>query len=177
MLRRSLLATAVSLLIVPAAVAQDYPDRTITMTRLFDAPRELVWEAMSRPEHIKEWWGRLGEGYSVPVCEVDLRVGGKWRFVNRTPGHGDVAFSGVYREIAPPSRIVFTEIFDVDMAREHPSLVTTTFTETDGKTTVRILVRYDSKETRDIVLQSGMESGAAAGYDMIEEMLAKRLAR
>ena len=81
------------------------------MTRLFDAPRHLVFEAMSKPEHIKRWWGCLGDGYSVPVCEVDLRVGGKWRFVNRHP-KGEAAFHGVYREIEPPGRVVFTEIFE-----------------------------------------------------------------
>src|ERR687898_1713444 len=86
-------------------------DREIQMTRVFDAPRHLVFEAMSKPEHIKRWWGCLGEGYSVPVCEVDLRPGGAWRFVNRHP-KGEAAFRGEYREIAPPSRLVFTEIFD-----------------------------------------------------------------
>ena len=82
----------------------------IRMTRLFNAPRQLVFEAMSKPEHVKQWWGRLGDGYSVPVAEVDLRVGGKWRFVNRHP-HGEATFYGEYREIQPPGRIVFTEIF------------------------------------------------------------------
>lgn len=83
-------------------------DTEIQFTRLFDAPRHLVFEAMSKPEHIKRWWGNLGEGYSVPVCEVDLMVGGKWRFVNRHP-KGDAEFSGVYREINPPGRVVFTD--------------------------------------------------------------------
>ena len=86
--------------------------REIRMTRLFDAPRALIFEAMSKPEHIKRWWGCLGEGYSVPVCEVDLRPGGAWRFVNRTPKGQDVTFYGVYREVAPPERVVFTEIFE-----------------------------------------------------------------
>ena len=87
-------------------------DREIRLTRLFDAPRALVWEAMSKPEHIRRWWGNLGDGYSVPVCEVDLRPGGAWRFVNRTPKGEMVAFYGVYREIVPPERVVFTEIFE-----------------------------------------------------------------
>ena len=86
-------------------------DTEIRMTRLFDAPRELVFEVMTKPEHVKHWWGCLGDGYSVPVCEIDLRVGGRWRFVNRHP-KGDAAFHGEYREIAPPSRLVFTEIFE-----------------------------------------------------------------
>ena len=87
-------------------------DREIRLTRLFDAPRNLVFEAMTKPEHVKQWWGCLADGYSVPVCEIDLRPGGAWRFVNRTPKGELVAFYGVYREIAPPERLVFTEIFE-----------------------------------------------------------------
>src|SRR5262245_19381185 len=86
-------------------------DEEVCFTRLFDAPRELVFEAMTKPEHVREWWGRLGDGYSVPVCEIDLRVGGKWRFVNKHP-NGEVGFRGEYREIVPPSRLVFTETMD-----------------------------------------------------------------
>ena len=78
-------------------------DREIVMTRLFNAPRHLVFEAMSKPEHVRRWWGNLGDGYSVPVCEIDFRVGGKWRFVNRHP-KGEAAFYGVYREIDAPGR-------------------------------------------------------------------------
>src|SRR5689334_7336775 len=85
-------------------------DREIRMTRIFDAPRDLVFETMTRPEHITRWWGRLGEDYSVPVCEVDFRPGGKWRYVNRHPS-GDAEFYGVYREIDAPSRLVFTETY------------------------------------------------------------------
>ena len=86
-------------------------DQEIRMTRLFNAPMHLVFEAMTKPEHVKQWWGRLGEGYSVPVCEIDFRIGGAWRFVNRHP-KGEAAFHGEYREITPPSRVVFTEIFE-----------------------------------------------------------------
>src|SRR6476646_4136392 len=81
-------------------------EQEIRMTRLFDAPPELVFDVMTKPEHVKEWWGRLGEGYSVPVCEIDLRVGGKWRFVNRH-AKGEAAFNGEYREIARATRLVF----------------------------------------------------------------------
>ena len=77
-------------------------DRDIHFSRLFDAPRQLVFEAMTRPEHVRNWWGNLGEGYSVPVCEIDLRIGGQWRFVNRHP-HGEAAFHGEYLEIVPHS--------------------------------------------------------------------------
>src|ERR1700676_4569288 len=103
-------------------------DQEIRMTRLFNAPRELVFEAMTKPEHVREWWGRLGEGYSVPVCEVDFRVGGAWRFVNRHP-KGEAAFHGEYREITPPSRVVFTEVFELFPA---PSSVVTAESRQEG---------------------------------------------
>lgn len=142
-------------------------DREIRMTRLFDAPRDLVFEAMTKPEHIVRWWGRLGEGYSVPVCEVDLRVGGRWRFVNRHP-HGEAAFNGVYREIAPPDRLVFTEIFEDYPDAE--SVVTTVFTEENGRTRMTATVEYPSIDVRDMVMKSGMDRGAAISYDRLEEV-------
>lgn len=143
-------------------------DREIQMTRLFDAPRERVFEAMTRPEHVKNWWGRLGEGYSVPVCEIDLRVGGAWRFVNRHP-HGDATFYGEYREIVPPSKLVYTEIF-----AEYPdtvSVITATFSAEGKKTRYTASCAYPSKEVRDIVMSTGMEQGAAASYDQLEALL------
>src|SRR3954466_4745583 len=145
-------------------------DREITLTRLFDAPRRLVFEAMSKPEHIRRWWGNIGEGYSVPVCEVDLRVGGKWRFVNRTPKGEEAEFYGEYREIAPPDRVVFTEIFAP--FPDSPSVVTAVFTEEQGKTRLTATVEYPSREVRDMVLQTGMERGAAISYDRLEEVAA-----
>lgn len=145
-------------------------DEEIQMTRLFDAPRELVFEAMSKPEHVRRWWGQLGEGYSVPVCEIDLRVGGKWRFVNRHP-QGDAVFYGEYREITPPSRIVFTEIFEP--YPESVSVVTSVLTEEGGKTRFTATVRYPSREVRDIVLGTGMERGAGISYDRLEDLVAE----
>ncbi len=144
-------------------------DQEIRLTRLFNAPRHLVFEAMTKPEHVKEWWGRLGEGYSVPVCEIDLRVGGRWRFVNRHP-KGEAAFHGEYREITPPSRLVFTEIFE-----EFPdglSVVTTEFTDEGGKTRMTATVRYPSLAVRDMVLATGMSKGAAISYDRLEDLVA-----
>ena len=149
-------------------------DREIRLTRLFDAPRPLVFEAMTRPEHIRRWWGRLGDGYSVPVCEVDLRMGGAWRFVNRTPNGDLVAFYGVYQEIAPPDRLVFTEIFD--QYPDSESVVTAVFTEESGKTRLTATVLYPSVDVRDAVLESGMANGAATSYDQLEEV-ARELAR
>ena len=143
-------------------------EREIRMTRVFDAPRDLVFEAMSRPEHISRWWGRLGEGYSVPVCEVDLRVGGRWRFVNRHP-NGEVAFSGVYREVAPPDRVVFTEV--MEPFPEPGSVITAVFTEEGGKTRLTATCVYDTAEIRDLLLQSGMEKGAALSYDRLEDLV------
>jgi uncharacterized protein YndB with AHSA1/START domain len=145
-------------------------DLEIRMTRLFDAPRHLVFEAMTKPEHVKRWWGCLGEGYSVPVCEIDLRPGGAWRFVNRHP-KGEVAFHGEYREITPPSRIVFTEIFE-----EYPdtvSVVTAELTEERGKTRLTATVRYPSLEVRDAVLATGMAVGAGISYDRLEDLVAE----
>lgn len=142
-------------------------DREICMTRLFDAPPRLVFEAMSKPEHIRRWWGALGDGYSVPVCDVDLRVGGKWRFVNRH-ARGEAEFYGEYREIAPPGRIVFTEIYAPFPEAE--SVVTATLTEEGGKTRLSVSCLYPSREVRDIVLSTGMEKGAALSYDRLDEV-------
>ena len=144
-------------------------DDEIVLTRLFDAPRHIVFEAMTKPEHIRRWWGQLGPGYSVPVCEVDLRVGGRWRFVNRHPG-GEVAFHGVYREIAAPHRLVFTET--MEPYPEPGSVVTADYLEENGKTRMIAKVAYPSKEIRDMVLGSGMDRGAAISYDRLEEVAA-----
>jgi uncharacterized protein YndB with AHSA1/START domain len=149
-------------------------EQEVRMTRLFDAPRHLVFEAMTRPEHVKRWWGCLGEGYSVPVCEIDLRPGGKWRFVNRHPG-GDAAFHGEYREITPPSRCVFTEIFE-----EYPdivSVVTADLAEEGRKTRLTVTVRYPSQEVRDAVMATGMATGAGISYDRLEDLVVELCAR
>ena len=143
-------------------------DREIRLTRLFDAPRHLVFEAMTKPEHVKRWWGGLGEGYSVPVCEIDLRPGGAWRFVNRHP-KGEAVFYGVYREIAAPERLVFTEIFapfpDVE------SVVTTLLTEENGKTRLTVTALYPSVDVRDMVINTGMARGAGLSYDQLEDLV------
>ena len=145
-------------------------DREIRMTRLFDAPPWLVFEAMTRPEHVKQWWGRLGDGYSVPVCEIDLRVGGRWRFVNRHP-KGEAAFHGEYREIAPPSRLVFTEIFEA--FPDTVSVVTAEFVDEVGKTRIIVTASYPSTEVRDMVNSSGMARGAGISYDRLEDLVAE----
>jgi uncharacterized protein YndB with AHSA1/START domain len=143
-------------------------DVEIRITRLFDAPRKLVFEAMTKPEHVRRWWGILDEGYSVPVCEIDLRVGGTWRFVGRTPTGDIPAFSGEFREIVPPERVVQTECYEP--FPDACSLVTMLLTEENGKTRITVTSVYPSKEVRDMVLQTGMEKGAAISYDRLEEV-------
>jgi uncharacterized protein YndB with AHSA1/START domain len=145
-------------------------DREIQLTRVFDAPRQLVFEAMTKPEHVKQWWGRLGEGYSVPVCEIDLRPGGAWRFVNRHP-KGQATFYGVYREIAPPDRLVFTETYEPFPDGE--SLVTAVFTEENGRTRMTVTCLYPTVDVRDTVIKTGMEKGAGISYDRLEDLVGK----
>ena len=143
-------------------------DREIVLTRLFDAPRRLVFDAMSKPEHVRRWWGQLGEGYSVPVCEIDFRPGGAWRFVNRHP-KGEAAFHGVYREINPPERVVFTEIFELFPDVE--SVITSVLTEEGSKTRLTATCLYPSKDVRDMVISSGMARGAGISYDRLEDLV------
>jgi len=145
-------------------------DREIVLTRVFDVPRALLFEAMTKPEHVRRWWGCLDEHHSVPVCEIDLRPGGKWRFVGRGP-QGEFGFHGVYREIAAPARVVFTEIFDPFPDVE--SVVTSTLTEEGGKTRLTVTCLYPSIEVRDMVLNSGMARGAGISYDRLEEVAAE----
>ena len=142
-------------------------EREIVMTRVFDAPRQLVFDAFSKPELLKRWFGP--RGWSLVVCEVDLRVGGGFRFVLRGPDGKDMGMRGVYREIVAPERSVHMESFD-DFPGE--SQVTSVFTEQGGKTTLTATVLYPSREVRDIVIQSGMEHGAAESYDKLAELLA-----
>ena len=145
-------------------------EQEIRFTRLFDAPRQLVFEAMTKPEHVKRWWGCLDEGYSVAVCEIDLRPGGAWRFVNRHPG-GDAEFYGEYKEITPPSRLVYTEIFAP--FPDSVSVVTAVFVEEGQKTRYTATVRYPSVEVRDMVFATGMEQGAGLSYDRLEDLVAE----
>jgi uncharacterized protein YndB with AHSA1/START domain len=142
-------------------------DREIVLTRVFDAPRHLVWDALTQPELLKRWFGP--RGWSLPVCEVDLRVGGGFRYILRGPDGSEMGMRGVYREITPPDRSVHTESFD-----DYPgdSVVTSVLTEQGGKTTLTATIVYSSKEVRDAVIRSGMEHGAAESYDRLAEMLA-----
>jgi len=142
-------------------------EREVVMTRVFDAPRRLVFDALTKPELLKRWFGP--RGWSLLVCEADLKVGGAWRWVLRGPDGRDMGMRGVYQEITPPEWLVSTESFD-DYPGE--SLNTLILSEEDGKTTFTITVRYASQEIRDAVIKSGMEHGAAECYDKLAEMLA-----
>jgi uncharacterized protein YndB with AHSA1/START domain len=146
-------------------------DREIAMTRVFDAPRRLVFDAWTKPELVKQWL--LGPpGWSMPVCEIDRRAGGTYRYVWRSDRDGtEMGMRGVYREIVPPERIVATESFD-DPWYPGEALDTTVLVEQGGKTAVTTTVRYESREARDAVLKTGMEQGVAASYDRLAELLA-----
>jgi uncharacterized protein YndB with AHSA1/START domain len=144
-------------------------DREIRLTRLFDAPRQLVFDALTKPEHVRRWWGCLSDKHSVAVCEIDLRVGGAWRFVGRGPEGEYPAFYGEYREIAPPDRLVYTEIFEP--YPDGDSLVTTVLTEENGKTRMTVTASYPSLDVRDMVMKTGMEVGAGLSYDRLEDLV------
>jgi len=145
-------------------------DTEILITREFDAPRHLVYQAWTTPELIERWWS--GERGTVTSVEVDLRVGGTWRYVMIANEGFEVAFHGEFREIVPNERIVGTEVFegagpdaDVD-----PPLTTVTFTEVDGRTILTQLVQCGSKEVRDAIIDSGMEGGMQEAMDNLERV-------
>ena len=142
-------------------------DREILMTRAFAAPRQLVFEAYTKPEHLVHWWIRKGS--TLPVCEIDLRPGGAWRFVQRDANGQEHGFRGVYREIVPNVRLVCT--FEYEGMPGHISLVTQHFSERGGKTTVTSTMRFDSVQDRDGMLQSGMEAGANETLDRLDAHL------
>ena len=145
-------------------------EREITVSRTFDAPRELVFEAMTNPKMVKQWlFGP--EEWRMVVCEIDFRVGGKYRYVWRHKERGDMGMGGVYREIITPSHIVTTELFDEDWTGGE-TIVTTTFEEKGGRTTVTSTVRYSSEAARDGALKTGMLDGWGKAYDRLAEMLA-----
>ena len=147
-------------------------EREIVMTRAFDAPRRLVFDAHTKPELVKRWL--LGPpGWSMPVCEIDLKVGGKYRYVWRRDSDGkEMAMGGVFREIVPPERIVNTEAFD-DPWYPGEALVTTVLVEQGGKTTLTQTMLFASHEARDGVLKSGMERGVVASFDRLDNILAQ----
>jgi uncharacterized protein YndB with AHSA1/START domain len=145
-------------------------DREIVMTREFDAPRHLVWKAVTQPELVRCWL--LGpDGWSMPVCQIDLRVGGAYRYVWRRDADGvEMGMGGVYREVVPPQRIVATERFD-EAWYPGEAVGTLELVEHQGRTTLTQTMRYESQEARDAVLKSPMESGVAASYDRLAKLV------
>ena len=141
-------------------------DEQILITREFAAPKHLVYQAVTTPELVKRWWhANRGE---VTVAEIDLRVGGKWRYVMVTEDGFEVGFHGEYRELVPNERIVSTEVFEGMPDAE--SLNTMTLTEKDGRTTLTTLVQHQSKEHRDAHIESGMEAGMQDAFDLLEQV-------
>jgi uncharacterized protein YndB with AHSA1/START domain len=148
-------------------------DLEIAMTRVFNAPRRLVYDALTKPELVKQWL--LGPpSWTMPVCQIDLRVGGAYRYVWRNATKGkEMASGGVFREIVPYERIVCTELFD-EAWYAGEAMVTNVLAEQGGKTTLTVTSRFETRETRDAVLKSGMESGVAVSYDRLEQLLASQ---
>ncbi len=139
-------------------------DTQILITRVFDAPKHLVYKAWTTPELIKRWWG--GDRGEVTLAEVDLRVGGKWRYVMMAHGTFEVAFHGEYREVIPNERVVSTQIFE--LIPDVEAVVTNTFTEIDGRTTLTMLVQHPNQESRDGHINSGMEDGMNEAMDHLQ---------
>ena len=144
-------------------------DTQILITRVFDAPTHLVWKAWTTPELVRRWWhANRGE---MTVCEIDLRVGGTWRYAMDVEGFGEVGFHGEYREIVPNERLVSTEVYEgIPDAEEHAALDTLTLEEVDGRTTMTVLVEHPTKQGRDAHVESGMEAGMQDAMDLLEEV-------
>ena len=144
-------------------------DTEIHITREFAAPKDLVYKAVTTPELVKRWWGaKRGE---VTTAEIDLREGGKWRYVGLADNGFEVAFHGEYRDIVPNERIVSTEVFEGAPDPENNGTVNTmTLEEHDGRTTLTVVIQCPSKEVRDAIIESGMEGGLQDAYDLLEEV-------
>ena len=143
-------------------------DEQILITRHFDAPKHLVYKAWTTPELVKRWWSaKRGE---VTVADVDLRVGGRWRWVMVTDDGFEVAFHGEYQELIPDERIVCTEVYEGIPEADAEAVNTMTFTEKDGRTTLTILVQHKSQEHRDLHINSGMEAGMQDALDLLEQV-------
>ena len=145
-------------------------DREIVFTRSFNAPPQLVWDAMTKPELVKRWL--FGPpGWTMTVCDMDMRVGGKYRWVWRGPDGTEMGMGGVHREVVPHERIVNTQLFDQDWTGG-VAVGTLVLTEQDGKTLITNTVRYATAEAREAVLKTPMEQGMGMGYDRLEQLLA-----
>jgi uncharacterized protein YndB with AHSA1/START domain len=143
-------------------------DDQIHIMREFEAPKHLVYKAFTTPELVKRWWASdLGE---VTIAEIDLRVGGTWRYVMVAHEGMEVAFHGEYQELVENEKIVSTEFYEGAGPDSEPTVNTATFTETDGRTTLTVLVQCPSPEVRDMIIESGMEHGMQKAYDYMEQV-------
>ncbi len=143
-------------------------ERELAMNRVFDAPRVMVFDALTQPDLVRQWYGP--RGWSMIVCEIDLRVDGAWRFVSRQPNGKEVGQRGVYREVVRPERLVNTESWEDWNPGE--LLVTALLVEDKGKTTLTTTMRFPSQEVRDMLMKAGMTSGAAESYEALDKLLA-----
>jgi uncharacterized protein YndB with AHSA1/START domain len=160
--RKEMVSTGSAVLTLPT-------DSQIMVTRDFDAPRHLVYKAFTTPELIKRWWS--GDRGKVTSVDVDLRVGGKWRYVMTANQGFEVAFHGEYREIVPNERLVSTEVYEgIPDPEASPALDTSTFTERNGRTTVTMLMEYGTRQIRDMVIETGMEGGLQEALNHLEEV-------
>lgn len=151
-----------------AEVAVTLPSETeIRFTRFFNRSRHLLFEAWTRPEHVRQWWGC--DGSSISVCEIDLRVGGLWKLVIRMPDGSEHPFHGAYREIVPGERLVYSECYDVPQVGSPEWLTTVTLEEVEGKTLLTHTIRHSSREVRDAHLQAGMEAGSIQMLRRLDE--------
>jgi uncharacterized protein YndB with AHSA1/START domain len=145
-------------------------EKEIVVTRIFDAPRQLVFDAHTKPELLKRWLNG-SPGWSLAVCEIYLRVGGKYRYVWHGPKGEEMGMGGIHREVVPPERIVVTQLFDQDWTGGEV-IGTLALTESNGQTTLTNTLVYSSKEARDAVLKTPMDKGMSIGYDQLETLLA-----
>jgi uncharacterized protein YndB with AHSA1/START domain len=152
----------------PAAVAKP-SDREIVITRVFDAPRALVFEAWTRPEHVAAWWGP--RGFTLASCEIDLRPGGAYRFVMRSPDGQDYPIKGVYREVVPPERIVYTDDFDMEGMPNIEGVVTLTFAEQGDKTMLTMSFLYETAADCETMVKMQMVEGMSETLDRLAERL------
>jgi len=142
-------------------------DEQILITREFDAPKHLVYKAYTTPELVMRWWS--GHRGTMSIAEIDLRVGGQWRYVMEAEAGFEVAFHGEFREIEPNERLVNNEVYE-GAPEAGAALCSATFTEVDGRTTLSLLSELGSREVRDMIIATGMEGGAQEGMDLLEDV-------
>lgn len=151
----------------PALEISTPTEREVVLKRIFDAPRQLEFKALTTPDLLRRWYGP--KGWTLILCEIDLKVGGQWHFVVQRPDGKKIGQKGVYHEVSPPERLVNTESWEDWDPGE--TLVTTTLFEADGKTTLTSTSLFPSQEVRDIILKSGLDDGAKESYDRLAELL------